>query len=90
LSNALGKELGAIVVPVGAAWQKYCATRKTPPLYATDQSHPSLAGSYLAACVFLAVLFRQNPTGIKPAFLGLTDTNATALQRAAWKAASAK
>ena len=52
--NSVGRELGALVVPVGLAWQKFIAQHKQPLLYDRDQSHPSLAGSYFAACVFLA------------------------------------
>src|SRR5687767_11766517 len=63
--NSVGEELGAIVVPVGLAWQKYLANHETPILHDRDQSHPTLAGSYLAACVFFAVLFKASPVGIE-------------------------
>jgi hypothetical protein len=33
------------------------------PLYTDDGSHPTAAGSYLAACVFLASLFGEAPRG---------------------------
>ena len=59
--NSIGKELGAIVVPVGLAWQKFLAKHDRPVLHDRDQSHPSLAGSYLAACVFLAALLKAKP-----------------------------
>jgi hypothetical protein len=48
---------------VGLAWQKFLAAHDQPVLYDRDQSHPTAAGSYLAACVFL-VLFKANPLGI--------------------------
>src|SRR6478609_10428947 len=51
--TVIGKEIGAIVVPVGLAWQKFLAKHDRPHLYDRDQSHPPPAGSYLAACVFL-------------------------------------
>ncbi|MCI0542056.1 MAG: hypothetical protein L0Z50_43245 [Verrucomicrobiales bacterium] len=61
---AVGKELGATVVPVGLVWQDFLAQHDRPVLYDRDQSHPSLAGSYLAACVFLAALLKANPSSI--------------------------
>lgn len=51
----------ASVSPVGAVWR---AIRQTYPgieLYNSDEQHPSLAGSYAAACCFYACLFRKNP-----------------------------
>jgi hypothetical protein len=45
---SVGKELGATVVPVGLDWQNLLAQHARPVLYDRDQSHPMLAGSYLA------------------------------------------
>jgi hypothetical protein len=45
---SVGKELGATVVPVGLDWQNLLAQHARPVLYDRDQSHPTLAGSYLA------------------------------------------
>src|SRR5262245_12276991 len=52
----IGRELCATIVPVGLAWQRILGKHDQPVLHDKDQSHPTLAGSYLAACVFLAVL----------------------------------
>jgi hypothetical protein len=54
----------AQVAPVGLAWDRI--RREAPPidLFFTDGSHPSAAGSYLAACVFYAVIFKQSPVGL--------------------------
>ena len=35
-----------------------------PELYFSDGSHPSPAGSYLAACTFYATLFHASPVGL--------------------------
>lgn len=59
MMNFHNAELG----PVGAAW-KY--TRDNNPgieLYTPDNSHPSIHGSYLAACVFYAAIFEDSPIG---------------------------
>jgi hypothetical protein len=56
----LGNELPATVEPVGRAWAE--ALRRDPDLqlWADDGKHPSLLGSYLAACVFYATLSRRD------------------------------
>jgi hypothetical protein len=53
----------ALVVPVGPAWQAVLARHRELPLYTDDGSHPTAAGSYLAACVFLVSLFGEAPRG---------------------------
>src|SRR5262245_46364231 len=82
---AVGKELGATVVPVGLVWQDFLAQHDRPVLYDRDQSHPTLAGSYLAACVFLVALLKANPVGIDSGLAGLSEQDWAALQGAAWK-----
>jgi hypothetical protein len=83
--QSIGKEVGAIVVPVGLAWQKFLAKHDEPLLYDRDQSHPSLAGSYFAACLFLAALLKINPAGIVAGGSGLEESDKKLLQRAAWQ-----
>jgi hypothetical protein len=83
--NSIGKELEAIVVPVGLAWRDYLSRHDKPVLYDRDQSHPTLAGSYLAACVFLAALLKANSLGVDSGPAGLDQQDRTALQRAAWQ-----
>ena len=81
----VGGELGATVVPVGLAWQRFLGEHDRPALHDKDQSHPTLAGSYLAACVFLAVLFRESPVGVDAKVAGLTERDLALLQKAAWQ-----
>jgi hypothetical protein len=80
--TSIGRELGAVVVPVGIAWQHFLRDHDHPALHDKDQSHPTLAGSYLAACVFFAVLFGQSPVG-GPTPAGLSPADAALLQRTA-------
>jgi hypothetical protein len=47
----IADELGATLIPVGDAWKACLRRRNAPDLFDRDGSHPSLAGSYLAACV---------------------------------------
>ncbi len=54
----------AIVSPVGAVWRHLRIHNPDIDLYEADESHPSTAGSYAAACTFYAILFRKDPTSI--------------------------
>lgn len=80
----LGGRHGVRVAPVGEAWE---AVRQRGPVdfLHADNRHPSRYGSYLAACVFFAVLFGESPEGL--AFdAGLPHEAADFLQRVAWEA----
>ena len=87
--NKIGKELGATVVPVGTAWQKLLAKHGRPVLHAEDGSHPTVAGSYLAAYTFYATLFDGDPTKVENDAGNLFDDEHKLLQRIA-KAACKK
>ncbi|MFT4663748.1 MAG: hypothetical protein ACI9XB_000689 [Gammaproteobacteria bacterium] len=52
----------AEVSPVGAVWKYVRENHSGIELYQSDESHPSIAGSYLAACCFYTALFRKDPT----------------------------
>ncbi len=84
--TVIGEELGATIIPVGVAWQNFLRKHSHPVLHDKDQSHPTLAGSYLAACVFFAVLFAESPVGIASDLKGLTQAEVELLQKTAWAA----
>ncbi len=52
----------AILSPVGAVWRYIRQNFPAIEFYSADESHPSVAGSYAAACCFYSALFRKNPT----------------------------
>lgn len=54
----------AELAPVGAVWRYLRNNHPTINLYTADESHPSAAGSYAAACTFYTTMFRKNPTAI--------------------------
>jgi hypothetical protein len=83
--TSIGAELGATVVPAGEAWKRFLAKHREPVLHDKDQSHPALAGSYLAACAFYAVLFEDSPIGIAADVKGLSPEHRTLLQTVAWE-----
>lgn len=96
----LARSIGAIVAPVGVAWERLL--RDGYELFDGSGVHPNLNGSYLAACVFYAVVYEQNPAGAMhkfdvkfeiPEFYRVDLENqrmewatAEAIQRAAWDA----
>ena len=53
----------ALVAPVGLVWKKVREQYPSIDLYA-DETHPNLAGTYLAACVFYTVFFNDTSTGL--------------------------
>ena len=60
---AIAAEEQAAVAPVGIAWATVIS-QAHPALWQDDGSHPTTAGTYLAACVFYATLFHQSPRGL--------------------------
>jgi len=59
----MSQTLNAVVAPVGVAWKRVRDDGDSIVLYAADGSHPSIAGSYLAACTFYASMFHKSPIG---------------------------
>ncbi len=55
----------AYVIPAGLAFARSIAKRPDLNLYIDDKRHPSLAGTYLAACTVYAALFKKSPVGLK-------------------------
>jgi hypothetical protein len=81
----LGKELAARVAPVGRAWERALKDNPKLALHSADGSHPSKAGTYLAACVFYATIYNKSPEGLPGSIGGLSDAEARPLQVIAWQ-----
>ncbi|OGL45688.1 MAG: hypothetical protein A2161_08600 [Candidatus Schekmanbacteria bacterium RBG_13_48_7] len=77
-------ELSARVSPVGRAWGLALTLDPSVDLWAADNSHPTLKGTYLAACVFYVTLFHESPVGL-PYTGGLTTTDAAFYQNVAYR-----
>jgi hypothetical protein len=60
----IANQLGVPVAPVGVAWEAVVGQASHPPLWQSDGSHPTVSGTYLAACVFYATIFRESPVGL--------------------------
>ena len=75
-------EIGAMVAPAGAAWQRALEGDPQLELWQRDGIHPSPEGTYLAACVFYATLLGQSPEGASY-LAGLPEETARFLQAVA-------
>jgi hypothetical protein len=58
-ATAMAQKLGVGLSPVGVAWEIVRRERPDIELYVKDGSHPSDAGSYLAAAVGYLTLFKE-------------------------------
>ncbi|MBT8140903.1 MAG: hypothetical protein HKN88_03915 [Gammaproteobacteria bacterium] len=58
------KDINALLIPVGLAFERAYAERPDIQLHKIfDGTHPSLLGTYLAACVVYASVYQQSPVG---------------------------
>ncbi len=54
----------AVVSPAGAVWHYIRQQYPAIELYQADESHPTLEGTYAAACAFYTAFFRRDPETI--------------------------
>jgi hypothetical protein len=78
----LADELSAPLVPAGDAWAAALRADSTIDLWQSDSLHATLKGSYLAACVFYAIIFDSSPVGLSY-YGGLPPEDALFLQQMA-------
>jgi hypothetical protein len=78
----IANELGAPMAPVGFAWAVVVKEHPEINLWQADGSHPTKEGTYLAACVFYAVLFQESPQGLSYR-ADISKDHAVILQKAA-------
>src|SRR5262245_43661302 len=79
-----GNANNALVIPAGLAFAKARAKQPELNLYAPDKRHPSLAGTYLAACATFAALTGRSPVG-NSYHAGVDEPTAKFLQEVAWE-----
>ncbi len=81
--SIMARDNGALIAPVGEAWQEARRLYPRIELY-SDDVHPNIKGTYLAACVFFKTLFNESPVGLyHPA--SIDDQTALLLQEIAEK-----
>lgn len=60
----MARAYDASVCPVGRVWRYLRTNHRDIQLYASDGSHPSVAGTYAAACAFYTMIFHKSPLQI--------------------------
>ena len=74
----------ALVIPAGLAFARSLKERPGLIMNVEDRRHPTLAGTYLAACTVYASLLGKSPEGLKYT-AGLPEGDAKFLQTIAWQ-----
>jgi hypothetical protein len=81
---SVGNEIDALVIPVGLAFEEAYRRHPTFVLHKSDGTHPSLIGTYLAACTVYAAVYGKSPVGNPYDYEGAIDkSTARALQQVA-------
>ena len=79
----MGVNNEAAVSPVGISFKNSIALDSTIDLYTTDYSHPSIYGSYLAACTFYSTIFKKSSVGCSYKPSAISQSEALFLQQVA-------
>jgi uncharacterized protein DUF4886 len=79
-----GNANNALVIPAGLAFARAMSKQPELNLYVADKRHPSLAGTYLAACTVFAALTGRSPVG-NSYIAGIDPPTAQFLQTVAWE-----
>jgi len=68
-----GNKNQTLVIPVGLAFENAYYQKPGIALHQLDGTHPSLLGTYLAACTVFASVFNESPVGLKYDYNGLIN-----------------
>jgi hypothetical protein len=79
-----GNANNALVIPAGLAFARALGKQPELSLYVADKRHPTLAGTYLGACVVFAALTGRSPVG-NSYLAGIDAPTAHFLQTVAWE-----
>ncbi len=77
------QQSGGVRVPAGDAWMDLIPKHPEIELYQGDGSHPTVAGTYLNACVFVGKLGGLDPTTFTWTPGGISATDAVAIRASA-------
>lgn len=91
---SLAKANDALLAPVGVAWTDAMRLRPDVALYDSGGTHPTVAGSYLTACVIYSAIRGRSAAGLPHAFAhhrasipadALLSDESDFMQRLAWR-----
>lgn len=77
----MGQSNHEIIAPVGVVWKYTRDNNSSIELYSPDESHPSVHGSYLAACTFYSTIFKKSPLNAVYPKNHLTSKEAETIQK---------
>lgn len=77
----MAEQNSAVISPVGRVWHYLRTHHPEIELYNSDESHPSVAGTYAAAATFYTILFKKSP--LNASGLTLDANTAAAIRQAA-------
>ena len=81
-----GAESGALVIPVGSAYERAYAKNNQIKLHHPDGTHPGMLGTYLGACVIFAFITNKSPVGLSYNYLDrVSKEDRLFLQQIAWE-----
>ena len=66
----VGNENQVLVIPVGLAFDLAYQEQPSIRLHKSDATHPSLLGTYLAACTVFSSIYGKTPIGLKYDYFG--------------------
>jgi hypothetical protein len=79
-----GKKNDLVVIPVGIGFKNAYEAKPTIKLHNIDGTHPSLLGTYLAACIVYGVLYGESPEGLEYNYYGkISDQDKIFIQKIA-------
>lgn len=60
----IADQLDLLIAPIGLAWKQVREENPAIELFAADNCHPALKGSYIGACVYFSVIFQESSVGL--------------------------
>lgn len=85
----VGNDNQVLVIPVGLAFDLAYQEQPSIRLHKPDATHPSLLGTYLAACTVFSSIYGKTPIGLKYDYYGaINEKDKMFLQATAFKATS--
>jgi len=82
--SSIGRKTDTQIAPIGLAFAAVNDSGKNIKLIINDKKHPTMAGTYLAACVIYSALYQQSPAdnGYNSS---LSEETAKYLRETAWQ-----
>jgi hypothetical protein len=87
-TESASKKYNIDSIPIGIAWQKIHSLYPDINLWFRDNNHPTVFGSFIAACVVYSYIFKESPEGSSYTPPGISEQAAKDLERESYNAVS--